>query len=101
MRIITKEHALKIVKKLEAQVSSRGNKPHDIALVFHRGQLIASFGLRRGSEKDLGHDHISKDLHLGPHKARLLAQCPLTREQWIEIMKSKGLISEEPPEGGA
>jgi hypothetical protein len=38
MRIITKEHALKIVKKLEAQISLRANKPHDIAMVFHNGK---------------------------------------------------------------
>jgi hypothetical protein len=94
MRIITKELALRIVKKLEAQIHPRGNKPHDIAMVFHKGQCIAQFGLRRGSEKDLGHDHVSRDLHLGPHKARLLAQCPLTRDQWIQIMRDKGLLSE-------
>jgi hypothetical protein len=93
MRIITKEHALKIVKKLEAQISLRANKPHDIAMVFHNGQCVAMFGIRRGSEKDLGHDHISRDLHLGPHKARLLAQCPLTRDQWIQIMTEKGLVA--------
>jgi hypothetical protein len=94
MRIITKEHALKIVKKLEAQFFPRTNKPHDIAMVFHNGRCIAQFGVRRGSEKDLGHDHISRDLHLGPHKARLLAQCPLTRDQWIQIMREKGFITE-------
>ena len=94
MRIVTKELALKIVKKLEAQVFSRDKKAHDIAMVFHNGQCIAQFGLRRGSEKDLGHDHVSRDLHLGPHKARLLAQCPLTRDQWIEIMREKRLLSE-------
>jgi hypothetical protein len=94
MRIITKEHALRIVRKLEAQVFSRDKKAHDIAMVFHNGKCIAQFGVRRGSEKDLGHDHISRDLHLGPHKARLLAQCPLTRDQWIQIMREKGLITE-------
>jgi hypothetical protein len=96
MRVITKEHALKIVKKLEAQVVSRDKKAHDIAMVFHSGRCIATFGIRRGSEKDLGHDHISRDLHLGPHKARLLAQCPLTRDKWVQIMKEKGLIAEVP-----
>jgi hypothetical protein len=61
-------------------------------MVFHEGLCIAMFGIRRGSEKDLGHDHISRDLHLGPSKARLLAQCPLTREDWLEIMRRRGLI---------
>jgi len=93
MRIITKELALKIVKKLDAHIFSRDRKAHDIAMVFHDGQCIAQFGLRRGSEKDLGHDHVIKDLHLNPHKARLLAQCPLTRDQWIQILRDKGLVS--------
>jgi len=94
MRIITKEHALNIAKKLRAEISKRENKPHDIAMVFHNSVCIATFGIRRGSEKDLGHDHISRDLHLGPHKARMLAQCPLSREQWIEILRQKGLVSD-------
>lgn len=93
MRIITKELALRIVRKLEAQVVSRDKKAHDIVMVYHNGQCVAQFGLRRGSEKDLGHDHISRDLHLGPHKARLLAQCPLTRDQWLGILREKGLLS--------
>ena len=92
-RIITKEHALKIARKLGSRISTRESKAHDIATIFEGEQLIGQFGIRRGSEKDKGHDHISKDLHLGPHKARLLAQCPLTREQWIEIMREKGLAS--------
>jgi len=91
MRIITKEHALSIAKKLKAEICQRGNRPHDIAMVFHEGRCIATLGIRRGSQKDLGHDHIPRDLHLGPHKARLLAQCPLSRDGWIEIMKQKAL----------
>jgi hypothetical protein len=62
-------------------------------MIFHEGKLIAHFGMRRGSEKDKGHDHIIKDLHLNPHKARLLAQCPLSKEQWLEILRVKGIIT--------
>ena len=90
-RIINRELADRICKKLGAVVSTR-TKAHNIAEVYEGGRLIVSFGVRRGSEKDKGHDHISRDLHLGPHKARLLAQCPLSRDQWIEIMRAKGLI---------
>ena len=89
-RIITKEHAIKISRKLGATISSRKNKAHDIAQVIENGRIIAFFGIRRGSEKDKGHDHISRDLHLSPHDAKLLAQCPLSRDGWLEIMRQKG-----------
>ncbi len=93
-RIITKELALKIAKKLDAQIVKEG--AHDIAQVFHEGRLVAQFGIRRGSEKDKGHDHIPRDLHLGPGRARLLGQCPMKREDWIHEMIDQGRI--DPPE---
>ena len=90
-RIITKELALKIAEKLEAEISdSTGG--HTRASVFHEGRLIASFGIRRGSEKDKGHDFIHSQLYIGPHDAKMLAQCPLTREGWIKKLRDKGKI---------
>ena len=73
-RIITKELALKIAKKLKATVVEE--KAHAYAEIFHGEILIARFGIRRGSEKDKGHDHVQKDLHVNGHQARLLAACP-------------------------
>ncbi len=58
-------------------------------------RIVVSFGIRRGGEKDKGHDHVPQAIHLGPHKARLLGQCPMTQEQWIPEMIGKGVI--EPP----
>ena len=69
----------------------RGAK-HDMAYVSYKGIEIASFGIRRGSSKDQGHDHVSKALHVGPRDARLLAQCPLSRKGWLEILEKKGLV---------
>ena len=89
-RIVTKEHAIKIAKKLKANY--RQEKAHSYADIFHDGKLIAWFGIRRGSEKDKGHDHVQKDLHVNGHQARLLAACPLSREDWLQIMKQKELL---------
>jgi hypothetical protein len=86
MSIITKELALKIVKKLKAKIDERPNRPHDLANVYHEGRIIASFGIRRGHNKNLGHDHIPNDLHLRPNQAKLLGQCPLSKEEWIQIL---------------
>ena len=91
-RIITKELAEKIVRKLGA-VRQQAGKAHDIFGVFHEGRLIASFGLRRGSEKDKGHDHIPNDLHVGPGFAKAFAQCSKSKDDWLAVLRAKGLLS--------
>lgn len=89
MAIITKELANKIVRKLKAKVVKR-KRPHDIALVYNEGKMVAQFGVRRGSNKELGHDHIPEQIFLRPREARLLAQCPMSREDWVKIITEKG-----------
>lgn len=89
MAIITKQLAMEIVRKLKAKVVKRKG-PHDIALVEHEGKIVADFGIRRGSNKELGHDHIPEQIFLRPSKARLLAQCPMSREDWVKIITEKG-----------
>ena len=94
-RIITKQHAERIAKKLKATYHE--SRAHKIAEIFHGGVLIASFGIRHGSEKDQGHDHVQDDLHVNGHQAKLLAACPLTLEEWIQIMRDKGFIDRYEP----
>ena len=65
---------------------------HDVFGVLHHGMLIASFGLRRGSQKDKGHDHIPNDLHVSPGFAKALAQCTKSQEDWLQVMSQKGLV---------
>jgi len=89
MVIITKELAGKIAKKLGAKVVKK-TKAHDINAVYHAGKMVASFGIRRGSRKDLGHDHIPDLIFLRPRQARLLGQCPMLRKEWIKIIAEKG-----------
>lgn len=93
--VITKEFALKIAGKLEAVLHSKPNRPHDLYVVYHEGRQVAQFGVRRGSQKDKGHDHVPADIHLSPHKARLLGQCPMSREEWVAEMTGRGLIVPE------
>lgn len=91
-RIITTQHAKKIAKKLKAVL--RESKAHTHADIFHDDQMIATFGIRRGSEKDKGHDHIQEALQVNSYQAKLLAACPLTLEQWLQIMRDKGYIED-------
>jgi hypothetical protein len=71
--IITRELADKIAKKLRAQIRSKG-KAHDYALVYHGGKLIASFGIRQGSKKSLGHDHVPGRLYISQSKTSSVAR---------------------------
>ncbi|HUT14173.1 MAG TPA: hypothetical protein VMY42_27050 [Thermoguttaceae bacterium] len=90
--IITKELAQKIADKLQAVLHPKTNRPHDLFVVYHEGQLITQFGIRRGSRKDEGHDHVPSAIRLSPNKARLLGQCPMLREDWVAEMIEKGVI---------
>ena len=92
MAQITKQLATRIVKKLSANVISRPRSPHDWAQIEHEGQVVAGFGIRRGSRKDLGHDHIPSQLYVSPRQAKLLGQCPMTKQQWLTVMREKGLL---------
>ena len=56
--------------------------------------LSHSISIRRGSEKDKGHDYLPHDLHISPRQAKLLAQCPWKREDYIEALREKGFIEE-------
>jgi hypothetical protein len=94
-RIITKELALKIVKKLKATRIDTRSSAHDEYAVEEGGVLIGVISIRRGSEKDQGHDYIPRDLHISPRQAKDLAQCPWKRNDFIQCMRDKELL---PPE---
>ena len=89
---ITKELALKIVAKLEAQFITTRSSAHDEYGVFHNDQMIASFGVRRSSTKNKGHDHIPTELGVGPHFAKDLARCPKSRD---DFLRRVGAMTEE------
>ncbi len=90
--IITRAHADMLVGKLHAEIRS-GRKAHDLAVVYHDNVRVASFGIRRGSSKSSGHDHIPHLLHLSPHNCLLLAICDMTVDEWIERLRGLGLVA--------
>jgi hypothetical protein len=91
MASITKEHARKLVRKLKATVTTN-TKAHDLAEVHHNGVLIASFGIRRGSNKNLPHPHIPNDVHLNRRETLDLANCPMSVEQWHQRLIEAGVM---------
>jgi hypothetical protein len=97
MATITKQHARKLVRKLEAVVVT-GQKAHDYAHVYRGDEVIATFGIRRGSKQNLPHPHIAEALHINRHDTLRLANCPLSREEWIQMLLDGGHIEPEDSE---
>jgi hypothetical protein len=89
--MLTREDAEQITAKLKATI--RHKNRHDLAVIEYEGKRITQFGIRRGSRKDQGHDHIPTSLHVSPHEALLLAQCPMSLDDWVAKMKDKGFIT--------
>ncbi len=94
---IDKQHAKNIARKLKATIDKSGSA-HDIAFIYHEGRLIASFGIRRGSKKSLGHGHITNDLNLSQRDTLLLANCPMSWDEWIQHMTGGDEVPEEEQE---
>jgi hypothetical protein len=88
--MLTKDHAEAIARKLRAVMIS--GRKHDLAAVKYNGQTIAQFGIRRGSRRDQCHDYIPGQIHVTRQQATLLAQCPMSFEEWITVMRQKGHI---------
>ena len=89
---ITKEHAEKIAGKLEA-VIKEGAK-HDLAKIYHNNKKVAQYGIQRGSKKDASHSYIPGQIFVSKKDCLLLAQCPLSRDEWVEKLKEKGHIED-------
>ena len=91
---ISKDGAKRIVSKLHATLSPKKNRPHDLYHIIHKGRIITSFGICHGSNKDKGHGHLPGALHISPHQTQELANCHISEEKWLLMMKEKGIISD-------
>jgi len=87
---INKEMAYEIAKKLEAVLEPDG--PHKVAKIFHKGEMIRKFGIRHASNKDIGHDHIPKDLNCSPRFAKELAWCSKYLSDYISLLEEQDLL---------
>lgn len=91
-RQITKELAMKIVNKLKATAVKDKSKAHDFYELEVDGQVFAHVSIRRGSEKDQGHDYIPRDLYLQMGEAKKLGQCAMTREGYVALMRARDIL---------
>jgi len=90
--MLTKDHATAIAGKLRAKPHKKKGTPHQIQLIFHRDKIVAHFGIRHGSNRNAGHDHIPRDLHVSPHFCKELACCTKYLEDWLSMMEKQGLL---------
>ena len=51
-------------------------------------------GIRRGSSKDAGHDHIPRDLNVNPNLAKQIGVCTKDRGDYIQRLRELGLLPE-------
>jgi len=89
---ITKELAFAIVKKLKAVDVTDRTDAHDIYFVYHKNEVVGRISIRRASKKDIPCPHVPKDIGVNEHFARLLAQCPKSRNDWL---KERGFLEDE------
>ena len=68
------------------------NTHHKIATFKHNGVSILKTRLSFGSGDAMAVNQIRQQLKLNEEQFQLLIDCPLKREEYIEILKSKKLI---------
>lgn len=88
------QDAAVIANKLHATIKVN-KKGHDRAEIHYNGKWIASFGIRRASNKSTGHDHIPKSIHWTPHKCKECAKCKGGYDEWVRDMIAQGIIEEQ------
>lgn len=94
---VTKQMAERIAGKLRAKQAGKSGAHMNMA-IYHGDVLVANFGIRHGSNKDQGHDHVQGAIHVSAHFARELGTCTKSQQQWVDLMIEKGVIAPPPAE---
>ncbi len=89
MSRLTAVEARRIAEKLGAEITRKDL--HDWVVIRWQGAIIAQYGIRRSS-KAVGHDYIPKQIFVSPRQALELARCPLSRNGYFEIVRSRGKL---------
>lgn len=85
--ILTQVDAEEIAGKLLCTFEEA--KAHRYAELYEEGRLIARFGIRRSS-REKGHGHIPRELHITQKQCWDLRRCPLSRDDYLSILREKG-----------
>jgi hypothetical protein len=90
---LTTSHAEQIAAKLG--ITPKKGRKHERVYIRWAGRIIASYGLRRGS-RELSHDYVAEQIFITRRQALDLARCPLSRDDYFELLRIKGHIPHEP-----
>jgi hypothetical protein len=93
-RVITKELAERIRAKLCSSEPPKTSGGHDVYVVRYMGKVVGQVSIRRGSEKDKGHDYIPPNLNINPHFAKEIGICTKGFDDYIDCLRKKGLLPE-------
>ena len=89
--MLTAKDGLNIAKKLGAQVTE-GRSRHTRVTVVIDNVFVGEYGLSRSS-RERGHNFIANQMgKISPRQARQLSLCPLSKEEYVEIIRKKGLL---------
>jgi hypothetical protein len=94
-RFITKEIAVKIKEKLCDIDLTKPKSPHDVFGIRFEGKIVGVVSIRRGSEKDKGHDYIPKDINVSPGFAKQIGICNKNLDDYLQCLREKGLLPEK------
>ena len=83
--MLTQGHARKIARKLAACIN-RGRK-HDLVVIKCDGRVVGTFGIQRGS-REQSHDYIPRQIGVTMRQAQGLANCPMSREEYCELLST-------------
>lgn len=87
---LSQREASRIADKLGATRKEKRN--HQVIYVRSpNGVLVGRYGIQRGS-KELPHDYIPGQIQISMREAIQLAQCPMSAEQYFELMAERGKI---------
>jgi hypothetical protein len=96
---IERDDAYKIAEKIGAEVQRAGK--HARATLRMAGRLVLTFGIRHGPNS--GHGHLcgaNGDLKMNEANVVALARCTMTKEQYFDLLREKGVLpSPAPPSG--
>lgn len=88
---LKKRDAVAIAKKLGAEINPSGI--HQNAVFRHDGQIVLTFGIRHGNNSNHGHlIGENHDLKLNATRANALAKCTMSKVEYIEVLREKGII---------
>jgi hypothetical protein len=88
---IDRGDAYTIATKIGATVQKDGK--HARADLRVKNQLILTFGIRHGAKS--GHGHLcgtNGDLKLSESNVLALARCTMSKDQYFEVLKQRGIL---------